>query len=149
MRKIYKVAEREFIETVKTRTFLLGLVFVPALIIGLILFSDRLAPRKGGPRAPVRVGVTSSSDELSGKVEALFGAYNESHPQSLITLTFLAAGEESAEERGKEELRPRPPGYLCDVRWRPGGRGGHYTLLDVQAEAFTCGHALDGGESAA
>ncbi len=105
MRKIYKVAEREFMETVKTRTFLLGLVFIPALIIGLILFSDRFAPRKDGPRAPVRVGVTSSSDELSGKIEAVFGAYNESHPQSLITLTLLDAGEESAEERGKEELR--------------------------------------------
>ncbi len=105
MRKIYKVAEREFIETVKTRTFLLGLVFVPALIIGLILLSDRFAPRRDGPRAPVRVGVTSSSDELSGRIQATFRAYNESHPQSLITLTLLDPGEESAEERGKEELR--------------------------------------------
>ena len=52
MRKIYKVAQREFAEVVRTRTFLLGLLFIPALIIGVILLSDKLAP--AGMRAARR-----------------------------------------------------------------------------------------------
>ena len=40
MRKIYKVAQREFVETVKTRTFLLGLLFIPLIIGGIILFGE-------------------------------------------------------------------------------------------------------------
>jgi ABC-2 type transport system permease protein len=123
MRKIYKVAEREFIETVKTRTFLLGLVLIPALIVALILFGERFAPRKDRPRTPVRVGVTSSSNELSEKIETAFREYNESHLQSLIILTLLDAGEGSAEERGKEELRQ--------------GRLDVYTMLEGDLEGKT------------
>jgi ABC-type Na+ efflux pump permease subunit len=36
MWKIAKVAQREFIDTVKTRTFLLGLLFIPVLIGGML-----------------------------------------------------------------------------------------------------------------
>ena len=105
MRKIYKVAQREFMETVKTRTFLLGLLFIPLFIVGMIFLADKFAPRKDAPRPPVRVRVASPSAELSAKIKTVFDDYNLSHPLGSITLGVVNAGDESAEEQGKEDLR--------------------------------------------
>ncbi len=52
MWKTCKVAQREYLETVKTKTFLLGLLVLPAIIGIVVLFGERLAPRKDAPRAP-------------------------------------------------------------------------------------------------
>ncbi len=104
MRKIYKVAQREFADVVRTRTFLLGLLFIPALIIGVILLSDKFGPRHDAPRAPVRVRVASSSAELSAKVKTVFDDYNRSHPLGSITLSLVPATDTS-QEQGKEGLR--------------------------------------------
>jgi ABC-2 type transport system permease protein len=107
MRKIYKVARREYLETVKTKTFILSLVFVPALIVIVILISSRLARSAGGPREPVRVSVTCASVELMEKVRASFDVYDREHAQSRIVLEPLAPDADGAatEEEGKERLR--------------------------------------------
>ncbi len=105
MWKTCKVAQREYMETVKTKTFLLGLLVLPAIIGIVVLFGERLAPRKDAPRAPLRVGVTSLAPELSGKIQAAFEEYNQSHPQGTITLQILDAGEGAVQEKGKEQLR--------------------------------------------
>jgi ABC-2 type transport system permease protein len=105
MRKIYKVALREYKETVRTWTFILGLVVLPLIMVGLILFGDLLGPNQNAPRAPVRVGMTSPSSELFGKIQATFETYNKSHPLALITLTAVDANDGSSQERGKDMLR--------------------------------------------
>jgi ABC-2 type transport system permease protein len=104
MRKIYRVAQREFVETVKTRTFLLGLLVVPLIIGSLILFGPWFAPRPDAPRPPVRVRVTNSSPALSAEIEAVFNRYNLAHPLGSITLDMAGSGG-TAEERAKEDLR--------------------------------------------
>jgi ABC-2 type transport system permease protein len=105
MWKIYKVAQREFLETVKTRTFLIGLLFIPLIIGSIILFGPWLAPRPDAPRAPVRVRVTSSSKDLSAKIKAVFDAYNAAHPLGSITLDVVDAGGKGVEAQAKEDLR--------------------------------------------
>ena len=105
MRKICKVAQREYWETVRTWTFILGLVLLPVILGGLILFGDWLTPDRNAPRAPLRLGVTSPSSELFGKIQATFDEYNNSHQQAPVTLTAVEANEGSAQERGKDLLR--------------------------------------------
>ena len=105
MQKIYKVAQREFAETVKTRTFLLGLLFVPLLIIGMIVLGDWFAPRQNAARAPVRVRVAGSSPALAEEIKTVFGGYNKSHPQAALAFEIVGASEGSAEEQGKSDLR--------------------------------------------
>ncbi|MBN1510160.1 MAG: ABC transporter permease [Sedimentisphaerales bacterium] len=105
MRKIYNVAQREYRETVRTWTFILGLVLLPAILGGLIVFGDRLAPDRNAPRAPIRVGVTTPSSELFGKIQAAFGEYNKSHQQAPMALTAVDGNPESSLERGKDMLR--------------------------------------------
>ncbi len=105
MRKIHKVAQREFVETVKTRTFILGLLVIPVIIGGIVLFADHLGPRRDGSRTPVRVGMTCASKVLAAKIETAFADYSRSHPQGPINLSVIDAGGGAPEERGKEELR--------------------------------------------
>lgn len=109
MRKIYKVAQREFVETVKTRTFLLGLLFIPLIIGSIVLLGPWLAPRPDAPRAPVRVRVTSPSKDLSAQIKTVFDEYNLAHPLGSITLDVVDAGAGAVEEQAKQDLRK---GYL-------------------------------------
>lgn len=59
MRKILKVAQREYIETVSTRTFLLGVILTPLLIGSIMYFTSRDAP---GPQL----------EKISGLMNAFF-----------------------------------------------------------------------------
>jgi ABC-2 type transport system permease protein len=124
MWKTCKVAQREYVETVKTRTFLLGLLLLPAIIGAVALFGQRLAPRKDAPRAPLRVGVTNLAPELSDKIRAAFEEYNRSHPQGTITLQSLDAGDETVQEKGKEQLRRAELDAYVVLEGDLGGRGG-------------------------
>jgi ABC-2 type transport system permease protein len=107
MRKILEVARREYIETVKTRTFLFGLLVVPAIVVGVVLLSSRFVQPRGKERPPIHVGVTCSSEALSKTIQATFEAQNQTHAHSPFMLEMSRAGEDpcSAENRGKSELR--------------------------------------------
>ncbi len=105
MRKIYKVAQREFAEVVRTRTFLVSLLFVPILIIGLILLGDKFVPRRDAPRPPVRLRVACPSAPLAEEIQSVFDEHNQSHPSAAITHSVTTSSDAVAQERGKEDLR--------------------------------------------
>ncbi len=105
MRKIYKVAQREFAEVVRTRTFLVSLLFVPILIIGLILLGDKFVPRRDAPRPPVRLRVACPSAPLAEEITSVFEEHNQSHPSAAITHSVTTSSDAVAQERGKEDLR--------------------------------------------
>ena len=107
MQKILKIAQREYIETVKTKTFLIGILMAPVIIGGIIFFSSLISRDKGGPRAPIRVAVTDFSGELSGEIKAAFDKYNDSHPKRQILFQELETQQTSAlsEKQGKTKLR--------------------------------------------
>jgi len=107
MWKIGKVAQREFLDTVKTRTFLMGLLLIPVLIVGIILLSKKMAQSEGGPRPAIRVGLTSPAGELLSRITGAFADYNKVNPQTPLTLQLLSEGQDgtASEQRGKEQLR--------------------------------------------
>jgi ABC-2 type transport system permease protein len=104
MWKIYRVAQREYRATVRTWAFVLGLVVLPTVLAGLILFGSWLAPNQNERRAPVHVGLAASSSELLAKITSTFDEYNTSHPQAPIILTPIDANSAPL-ERGQAELR--------------------------------------------
>lgn len=106
MRKILKIAQREYIETVKTRTFLISLLFTPILVVGIIFFTNWISSTEG-VRPPVRLAVTDLSAQLAGKIEAAINEHNQSNPKRQILLEPLAAEDDanSTEEQGKTQLR--------------------------------------------
>jgi ABC-2 type transport system permease protein len=106
MQKILKVARREYIETIKTKTFIFGVLMTPVIIGGIIFFTFLISRDKGGPRPPMKVAVTDLSEELSAQIKTSFDKYNGSNPGRQILLQELQPQENSAADtEGKSQLR--------------------------------------------
>ena len=107
MQKILKVARREYIETVKTKTFIFGVLMTPVIIGGIIFFTSRISRDKGGPRPPMKVTVTDRSEELSAEIKNSFDKYNSSNQGRQILLQEIEAqvSSEAADTEGKSQLR--------------------------------------------
>ncbi|MHC4705448.1 MAG: ABC transporter permease, partial [Planctomycetota bacterium] len=102
MRKILEIASREYIETVKTKTFIFMILMLPVMIGAIAFFAGRLDSRKGTSRQPIRIGVTDLSGRLSDKiVEDAFEEHNTSNPNRSVDLQEF----QTSEEQGKEKLR--------------------------------------------
>jgi ABC-2 type transport system permease protein len=106
MQKILKVARREYIETIKTKTFIFGVLMTPVIIGGIVFFTILISRDKGGPRPPMKVAVTDLSEELSAEIKTSFDKYNDSDPGRQILLQELQPQENSAADtEGKSQLR--------------------------------------------
>ncbi len=107
MQKILKIAQREYIETVKTKTFIFMIVMLPFMIGVIIFFTDRLNRSKGAGRPPLTIAVTDLSNELSTHIKDSFDEHNASPSNRRIKLQEVQTDEDSGtvEERGKAQLR--------------------------------------------
>ncbi|MGA2070063.1 MAG: ABC transporter permease [Sedimentisphaerales bacterium] len=106
MRKVFEIARREYIDTVKTRTFVFSLLFTPVLIICIGLFASRISRVEGG-RPPVKVVVTDLTTQLAGEIEAAINKHNQSNPKRQIIFESLPVGGDAnaVEEQGRKQLR--------------------------------------------
>lgn len=104
MRRILKVAQREYIETVKTKAFIIGLLMTPVIIGAIVLINRYISSSISGPRPPKKVIVTDLSKELSDEIKASFDEYNALHPEKQILLQELQTNE-SASELTKDKVR--------------------------------------------
>lgn len=102
MRKILKIGQREYVETVKTKTFLIGILMTPA-IIGMILFiNSRIRRSMAGPRPPKKVIVADLSGELTDEIKGVFEEHNESNSERQILLRELRTDENLLEPTKKK-----------------------------------------------
>ena len=107
MRKILEVARREYADTVKTKTFILGILMTPVIIGTIIFFTSRLSRGPSGPRPPMKVAVTDLSKALSGDIGTSIVKYNESNPARQILIQDVNSSEnsEAVETEEKNQLR--------------------------------------------
>ena len=107
MRKILKVAQREYLETVKSKAFIISLLFAPAIFIGVIFFTSRMVDTSDDSRPPVKIMITDFSEQLLNDLTGEVAKHNETHPQQRIILSTLATSQnlEETEKEGKEKLR--------------------------------------------
>ncbi len=107
MQKILKVAQREYIETVKTKVFVLSILMMPIMIVAIIFFAYRLSKTKATPRPPMKIAVTDLSKELFAEIKTSFDNYNTSHPERQILIQELETRQNSdaVDKQGKKDLR--------------------------------------------
>jgi ABC-2 type transport system permease protein len=107
MQRILKVAQREYIETAKTKTFIIGLLMTPVIIGAIIFFTSRFSGSKAGPRPPINVAITDLSKQLAEDLDTSFDNYNENNPSRQILLHHLEVKQDSNEvqTQGKARLR--------------------------------------------
>jgi ABC-2 type transport system permease protein len=107
MHRILKVAQREYIETAKTKTFIIGILMTPIIIGAIIFFTSRITGGKAGPRPPIRVAVTDLSKTLTEDMKNSFDNYNKGNPNRQFLLQTLDVQQDanSTEAQGKTKLR--------------------------------------------
>jgi len=104
MWKILKIAQREYLDVVKTKTFILSILFTPA-IIGIVIFvSGRTQRSVTGPRPPREVAVADLTNQLTDDIKDSFEQHNESNPQRQILLQELLS-DTSSDEPIKQKVR--------------------------------------------
>ncbi|MHC4642147.1 MAG: ABC transporter permease [Planctomycetota bacterium] len=117
MQRILKIARREYIETAKTKTFIIGLLMTPVIIGAIIFFSSRFSTSKAGPRPPTKVAVTDLSKKLTEDLETSFDNYNEDNPNRKFLLQHLEVRQNSNEvqTQGKAKLRNGQADYYVVI----------------------------------
>ena len=107
MQRILKIARREYIETAKTKTFIIGLLMTPVIIGAIIFFTSRITGDKAGPRPPIKVAVTDLSRQLAEDIKTSFDNYNENNPNREFLIQHLDAQQDAnaVQIQGKDSLR--------------------------------------------
>jgi ABC-2 type transport system permease protein len=107
MQKILQVALREYSDTIRTKTFILGLLMVPIIIGVIVLFTGSMAQGPSGPRPPLRVSVTDLSGSAGPQILAGAETYNRDHPKGQILVRVQEAHNDAKalEAEAKVQLR--------------------------------------------
>ena len=117
MDKILKVAQREYLETVKTKIFILSVLFTPIFMAVIIFVMGQVQKRAVmGPRPAKEIAVTDLSNEVSEELKGVFERHNASNPKRQIVITVYAAdrpGLDTHMEEMKDKVRQDEfDGYL-------------------------------------
>lgn len=101
MHKIYKVARQEYLDSVRTKTFIFSLLLTP-LFIGVMIFINSKMPKIAGnpEQPPVRkVQLTDLSGQLAPRIRARIDNHNQADPDHQIEL------EETDNEEDPETVK--------------------------------------------
>ena len=104
MQKILKIAQREYIDVVRTKTFILSILMTPAIIAIVVFINSRTQRSITGPRPPRTVVVADLSKQLTDQIKASFDQYNVSNPQRQILVQELYT-DSSSDEPAKQKVR--------------------------------------------
>ena len=98
MNKVMIVAAREFVETVRTRAFMLSSVFLPLVIVGLIFGAEKLqAYTEQSEIPPRKLALVDETGLLADRLAAAIAAFNEQNPNRKLEL-IPVAGDDATEE---------------------------------------------------
>ncbi|KPK74168.1 MAG: hypothetical protein AMJ79_14655 [Phycisphaerae bacterium SM23_30] len=101
MHKIYKVARREYLDSVRTKTFIISLLMTP-LFIGVMVFINSKMPKLAGDpiQPPVRkVQLTDLTGQLTPRIKARIDKHNQANPEHQIRL------EETEDDQDPEQVK--------------------------------------------
>jgi ABC-2 type transport system permease protein len=76
MDRILKIAKREYIESVKSKTFIISVVFAPVFFVGVIFFTGKMSQIVKEKLPPLRVSYTDLSGNLSEQIAASSAEHN-------------------------------------------------------------------------
>jgi len=106
MTRIITVAKREYLETVKSKVFILNLVLTPLLVVGGIFLSTRMTQKTmEGPRPVKVIAVTDLTGQAIPELLRLSQEYNKFNPQREILLTLSTEGDASHTQELKDKVQ--------------------------------------------
>ncbi len=107
MNKVWIVAWREFLETVKTRAFIFGVIIMPMLMIGLIFSTEKIIKASASDTQALRtLAVVDRTGVLQAPLEAAQEAYNLANANKPLKFEFVSSMDMSANEIAPASSQP-------------------------------------------
>ncbi len=98
VRKIAAVARREYLETVKTKAFLIGVLVAPLLVIGLIALSTKAEIRAEQEAGTLELALIDRTGTVADEVLKLVKQRNDSGQGRRVNVRVVPATDDSGEE---------------------------------------------------
>jgi ABC-2 type transport system permease protein len=89
MKQILKIARREFITGIKSKTFIISVVFAPLMVAAIFFFTKKMIESKPASQAPLKIALTDRSGRLSERIIEIFQKQNDSNDLRKIKCTIL------------------------------------------------------------
>ena len=108
MDRILKIAKRDYLESVMSKTFIISVLFAPIFFGFVFFFISRLSGASKEKLEPLRVAYTDLTDKLSEQITGAFDVYNKSATNRRIEIEQVNADTNDIEkitDRQKENLR--------------------------------------------
>jgi len=96
IQKILRIAQREYAETVRTKTFFLGVLVMPILIVVLVFISGKAAGDKSSARPTRTIAIADRTDLLWADIAGAFERHNKAFPQRLLVPERVGAENQAA-----------------------------------------------------
>jgi len=103
IRKLAAVARREYIETIKTKAFLFGVLLMPAIIVGMVFLSARMTMQSARRGAPIRIAVVDHTGRVAVEMLRLAAEPGNGRPQ--IELEAVRPSADAGHQRRELEQR--------------------------------------------
>jgi ABC-2 type transport system permease protein len=137
MNRVLKIAQREFLDTIRTKAFIFGVVFAPVMLIAIGLFAVKMSETKDKPRGDVTAVVVDMSGKITKQIDESFTRYNTKNPKRRILARQEQPGDDMAaiDKRMKDELRAKKLDIyvVMDVNVVGGSGQGHIYTHKIQA----------------
>jgi ABC-2 type transport system permease protein len=109
MNRVLTIAQREYMDTIRTKAFIFGVVFAPLIMVAAMVIAMKMSETKNKPRQEVNVAIVDTSGKLGPQIDVGFSKYNKKNPQRRINARVEQAdgGMESVDKRMKDQLLER------------------------------------------
>jgi ABC-2 type transport system permease protein len=92
MNRALKIAQREYVDTIRTKVFIFSVVFAPAIAAAAIFFAAKMSETKDKPRGDVSAVVVDGSGSMNASIDAAFSKYNAKNPNRRVLARVLGPG---------------------------------------------------------
>jgi ABC-2 type transport system permease protein len=100
------VARREYVETIKTKFFLISLFLTPVFVVGIVFITHFMQKHvQEGARPPKTVAVADMTGALGQDIEEAFKTYNAKHAQRPVNLQMYGPEAEKQLDEFKDKIR--------------------------------------------
>jgi len=124
MRNVLHVARREYVETIRTKAFLISVFIAPLLVAAIVFFVVRSNVGPVAAQEDRRIALCDFTGQLGEQVQAGFEEFNRSRAEQRLILEKVLVGDTAENRRIAEQMKDA-------VR-----RGRLYAYLEIDAGAL-------------
>lgn len=134
LNKILQITRREYLETVKTKAFIIGVLALPVMMVVLMVIGGKMQ-RKAftGPRDDRHVAVLNRDSSIDQTLRQIFEDYNKDNPGRKMVAHYVDMNE----EEGKQAVRDDDYDALLVVGEKVVSGDGSASLFSMQSSDVT------------